>query len=242
MMQNFERLGWTDINGIDHPIQYPLTDSSITELKNQIQTNSPPIKSKTSDGQDSYYFIVKKYKDTFVPSITLALALQYFNKSPGDIKVKVGEYIKIPSPEVYNTESQKWEPYQITVKQPKFSKDGSVKKPGIQKVLDEITIPIDEHGQMLINFMGNPSTADPGGHQTFPIRSYSGYASKSPGPDPSKWPKTKAVSNKILMTGPFARGIAADEKTTPYGLMYGVEIHANSLNTIIMNKFITEVD
>ena len=95
---------------------------------------------------------------------------------------------------------------------------------------------------MLINFMGNPSTADPGGHQTFPIRSYSGYASKAPGPDPEKWPRTKAVGNKILMTGPFARGIAADEKTTPYGLMYGVEIHANSLNTIIMNKFIVEVN
>ena len=112
----------------------------------------------------------------------------------------------------------------------------------MKKILDDIVIPIDEHGQMLINFMGNPSTADPGGHQTFPIRSYSGYASRAPGPDPSKWPKTKAVANKILMTGPFARGIAADEKTTPYGLMYGVEIHANSLNTIIMNKFITEVD
>ena len=239
--KNFERLGWTDISGIDHPIKYPLTEEQISELKNTIQSNSPPIKSKTSDGQDSYYFIVKKYKDTFVPSITLSLALQYFNKTPEDLEVKVGEYIKIPSPEVYNVEKQTWEPYRITVKQPKFNKDGSLKKPGIEKVLDEVVIPIDNHGQMLINFMGNPSTADPGGHQTFPIRSYSGYAAKSPGPDPSTWPKTKAVSNKILMTGPFARGIAADEKTTPYGLMYGVEIHANSLNTIIMNKFITEV-
>ena len=79
----------------------------------------------------------------------------------------------------------------------------------------------------LLILWGIRPTADPGGHQTFPIRSYSGYASKSPGLDPSKWPKTKAVANKILMTGPFARGIAADEKTTPYGLMYGVEIHAS---------------
>ncbi len=236
----FERLGWTDINGIDHPINYPLTEEQVSELNNSVRSNSPPIKSKTSDGQDSYYYIVKKYKDTFVPSITLSLALEYFHKTPEDIEVKVGEYIKIPSPEVFNTESQQWEPYQITTRQPKYNKDGSLKKPGLTKVLDEVVIPIDNQGQMLINFMGNPSTADPGGHQTFPIRSYSGYASQAPGEDPSTWPKTKAVANKLLMVGPFARGIAADEKTTPYGLMYGVEIHANSLNTIIMNKFITE--
>jgi adenylate cyclase len=40
------------------------------------------------------------------------------------------------------------------------------------------------------------------------------------------------------MVGAFEKGIADDEKPTPYGLMYGVEIHANALNTILMNKFI----
>jgi adenylate cyclase len=47
-----------------------------------------------------------------------------------------------------------------------------------------------------------------------------------------------AVGNKILMVGPFSKGIAEDEKTTPYGLMFGVEIHANALNTILMNNFL----
>jgi adenylate cyclase len=40
------------------------------------------------------------------------------------------------------------------------------------------------------------------------------------------------------MVGPFAQGMAADQKPTPLGLMYGVEIHANALNTILMNKFL----
>jgi len=40
------------------------------------------------------------------------------------------------------------------------------------------------------------------------------------------------------MVGPFADGIAQDEKPTPYGLMYGIEIHANALNTILMNNFL----
>jgi adenylate cyclase len=73
------------------------------------------------------------------------------------------------------------------------------------------------------------------------VRSYAGYASRLPDKDPQRWPRTKAVGNKILMVGPFSKGIAEDEKTTPYGLMYGVEIHANALNTIIMDNFLTYV-
>ena len=33
--------------------------------------------------------------------------------------------------------------------------------------------------------------------------------------------------------------MAADQKPTPYGLMFGVEVHANALNTILMNNFLT---
>jgi adenylate cyclase len=43
------------------------------------------------------------------------------------------------------------------------------------------------------------------------------------------------------MVGMFAKGTAQDEKTTPFGLMYGVEIHANALNTILMSNFLHEV-
>ncbi len=102
----------------------------------------------------------------------------------------------------------------------------------------DLVIPIDEHGQMLINYMGPRSSADRKGYQTFPVRPYAGYASRVPPENPEKWPKTKALRNKILMVGAFAQGIADDEKTTPYGLMYGVEIHANALNTIIMDNFL----
>jgi adenylate cyclase len=47
-----------------------------------------------------------------------------------------------------------------------------------------------------------------------------------------------AAGNKIIMVGAFAKGMAADEKPTPFGLMYGIEVHANALNTIIMDNFI----
>jgi adenylate cyclase len=41
------------------------------------------------------------------------------------------------------------------------------------------------------------------------------------------------------MVGAFEKGIADDQKTTPYGLMYGIEVHANALNTILMENFLT---
>jgi adenylate cyclase len=41
-----------------------------------------------------------------------------------------------------------------------------------------------------------------------------------------------------VMVGGFSAGMAEDEKTTPYGLMYGVEMHTNTLNTIIMDNFL----
>ena len=46
---------------------------------------------------------------------------------------------------------------------------------------------------MLINFMGDPSSANPEEHQTFPVRSYSGYAANPPPPDPARWPTTKKL-------------------------------------------------
>ena len=114
----------------------------------------------------------------------------------------------------------------------------SLTKTGIKETIETIKIPINEQGQMLINFMGPRSSAE-GGYQTFPIRSYASYAKRDPGSDQAKWLRTLAVKNKILLTGAFSAGIAEDEKQTPFGLMYGIEIHANALNTILMNHYIT---
>ena len=239
----FERLGWTDTRGIEHTVKYPLTAETLKSLKEGIRKHSPPVKeASAADGEEEYFYIIKKYRDTFVPAITLSLAMEYFNKRPGDIEVKVWEYIKIPSPQYFNVETQEWEPYQLVTKNAKYRKDGTLARAEEKKVVEDIFIPIDKYGQMLINFMGYPSNADHGGYQTFPVRTYSGYATTPPSvSNPDRWPRTWMVENKIIMVGPFARGIASDEKTTPYGLMYGVEIHANALNTILMNKFLKEI-
>ncbi len=237
---NFTRLAWIDEQNLFHDIDYPLTAEVIEELKEAMARKAPQKAEDTNGDEepDSFYYVVRKYKDDFLPSITLALALQYFHKGLADIEVVLGKHIRIPAPEVYNPESGSWEPYALVLKPEVLDADGNPLSPAVKRVLPEILIPINEKGQLLINFMGVASSASPQGHQTFPIRSFAGYAGRIADPDPEKWPRTMAVAGKIVMVGPFAKGIAEDEKTTPFGLMFGVEIHANALNTILMNNFL----
>ncbi len=241
--KNFTRLVWTDTEEVYHDVLYPLTEQGIENLRRTMEKKAP-LKAEDTDNDkqpDRYYHVVRKYRDSFLPAITLALALEYFNKDLSDIEVVLGKHVRIPSPQQFNIETQSWEPYQLLVKPAVLDEEGNVVRPAVTKPMDEIRIPINDRAQLLINYMGIASSASPRGHQTFPVRSFAGYAARVPNPDPARWPRTMAVGNKILMVGPFSKGIAEDEKTTPYGLMFGVEIHANALNTILMNNFLYHI-
>lgn len=238
---NFERLVWSDSYGVKHNIDFPLTESELKRISTQMEKKAP-LKTidEDKDGEpDETFYVVEKYEDRFMPSITLSLTLEYFNMQLSDLDIVIGEYILIDSPRTFNTETGSWEPYRITDKPAEFDEDGNLVSDAVTHLVEEIRIPIDDECKMLINFMGFPSFAASGEKQTYPVRSYSGYASNPPAKD-GRLPPTKALGNKIVMVGAFAKGIAADQKTTPYGLMYGVEIHANALNTILMSKFLTQ--
>ncbi len=237
---NFTRLSWIDKDSVVHDVPFPLTERVIENLKHTMERSAPQKAVDTDNDRqpDQYYYVVRKYRDSFLPSITLALAVQYFHKSLSDVEVVLGKHIRIPSPQQYNPETGAWEPYQMVVRPAVVDAEGNVVRPAQTRTMDEILIPINERGQMLINFMGIGSSASPQGYQTYPVRSFSGYASRITPANPERWPRTMAVGNKILMVGPFSKGIAEDEKTTPFGLMYGVEIHANALNTILMGNFL----
>jgi adenylate cyclase len=99
------------------------------------------------------------------------------------------------------------------------------------------TIPIDDQARMLINYEGPASSSSADGYRTFPVRSYAGYARQTP-ENPDEWPETRAVANKIIMIGAFDKGMADDEKQTPFGMMFGIEIHANSLNTMLTGNYL----
>jgi len=235
----FERLAWIDRNNVSHDVPYPLTTALLADLKGQMERSAPlKVEEATDNSPAKSYYVVREYRDTFIPSITLSLALEYLHKTMADIEVVLGDSIRVPNPQMFNVETQQWEPFRLTVQPARLDKDGNVVTPAVTRVLPELRIPIDETGSMAINFMGPRSSANADEHQTFPVRSYSGYAGTITSPDPAKWPPTKKVGNTILMVGPFAQGMAEDEKPTPFGLMYGVEIHANALNTILMSNFL----
>ncbi len=237
---SFERLAWQDDRGEFHDIDLPLTADSLARLAERMKADAP-LKVEDADGDgtpEPGYYIVRHFRDSFVPSITLSLAANFFNKSLDDIEVVVGSHIRIPAPEVRDAETGERRPYTLETQAPEYDAGGNVVKEGKYRTVPEIRIPIDERGQMLVNFMGYRSSPTSDGIQTFPVRSYAAYAGRAPGPDPSKWRPTLAVKDKILMVGAFAAGVAEDEKPTPLGIMYGIEMHANALNTILMDNFI----
>lgn len=238
----FERLAWEDRLGHMHDIDTPLSQAGLEELRARMEKEAPArVEDVDLDGvpEDSF-FVINFYKDEFVPAITLSLALNYFHRSLEEVEVVAGSHILIPSPMVLDAESGELTPYSIQVRPDKFDADNNLIEEGERRPIPEIRIPINEYGDMLINFMGPRSSSDPEGHQTFPVRSYSTYAARDPGPDPALWRRTLAVANKVIMVGAFASGLADDEKPTPLGMMYGIELHANALNTILMDNFISE--
>ena len=214
-IKNRGHLAWENENGILEAVDIPLNAESLDNMRKDILRKGL----KNTDIQN---YPVSSYEDHYIPAIALTLALQYFNRSLDDIEVVYGSHILIPSPEHWDKNKGEWVPYVI---------------PG-EKTSADIRIPIDKSGNMLINFMGRRSSAVQGEYRTFPVRSYSWLAGKAPGTDTETWPKTNGLGGKIVMVGAFAIGMADDEKPTPMGLMFGVEIHANALNTIIMNNFI----
>lgn len=231
----FEYLAWIDVKGRIHPIQTPITSKVLKELKHDLSVYAP----KKFDESGAGYYVIRHYRDYFVPAITLSLALNYFHKSFNDVAVVVGKYIEIPNPMILDPDTDELVPFYVQKTFDEYDpQTGELKTPGKKEVIPTIRIPINEAGQMLINYMGPRSNAEDG-YQTFTLRSYASYAKRDPGEDTAKWLRTLAVKNKILLTGAFSHGIAEDEKQTPYGLMYGIEIHANALNTILTNSYVT---
>lgn len=234
----FERLAWVDRSGREHQIRLPITEASLAALRTEMQANAPTRRIELEDGSEEDVYLIRAFRDEFVPAITLALALHYWNRTPEEVEVHFGEHIRIPDPMVYNPATDSLEPYRIVERQERRNAEGEVVEQARYRILTEVLIPIDENGNMTVNFMGPRSSATRGEYQTFPVRSFTGYASNPPGPLAETWPRTRAVPNSIIMVGAFAPGMAADELTTPFGLMYGIEVHANALNTILMNNFL----
>lgn len=91
----------------------------------------------------------------------------------------------------------------------------------------EIKIPIDKRGFMDVNFIG--------GFGSFEHYPYSYFCREG---DMLKENNT-SLKDKIVLVAAYAvTGIATDEKQSPYGATFGIEHHANVLNTILNQNFL----
>jgi adenylate cyclase len=88
----------------------------------------------------------------------------------------------------------------------------------------EIVIPIDARGFMSVNYVG--------GYESFSFYPYRYFYHDG------KMNNT-SLKDKIILVAAYAvTGIASDDKPSPMGASFGIDHHANALNTILNQNFI----
>ena len=88
-----------------------------------------------------------------------------------------------------------------------------------------IVIPVDSTGFMDVNYIG--------GSGSFQHYSYNLFLRDG------DMGRNTSLKNKILLVAAYSStGIATDEKKSPYGATFGIEHHANALNTILNQDFL----
>ncbi len=98
-------------------------------------------------------------------------------------------------------------------------------------VLADRRIPVDDFGRILINYLGPPSKA--GTDSTFPVYSYVDVMERRV--------DLSVFKNKMILVGVMASAMP-DNYTIPLvgERMFGVEIHANVIETIYQRRFLHE--
>jgi len=115
----------------------------------------------------------------------------------------------------------------VEIKIGKYIKLKNLPKEKMAKPNDkrEIVIPIDSYGFMDVNFIGGS-----GSFQHYPYYLFANDGTME---------GNNSLKDKILLIAAYAvTGVATDEKKSPYGATFGIEHHANALNTILNQDFL----
>jgi len=151
-----------------------------------------------------------KYKGWYYPNIDLVLIMHYYGITKKDIEIRMGEYIKLKNIPQIKRGIAGNTPVDI------------MKKPNQQR---EIMIPIDDYGFMDINFIGGSGSFK---HYSYNLFHRDGSLKGN-----------DSLKNTIIFVAAYAStGIATDEKKSPYGATFGIEHHANAINTILNQDFV----
>ncbi|HOJ50671.1 MAG TPA: adenylate/guanylate cyclase domain-containing protein [Spirochaetota bacterium] len=148
----------------------------------------------------------------FLPTIDLTLIMRYLDVKPEDLEIVFGKYIKVNNAKV-------------PIK--KKNKEGIYET--IATKTQDIYIPIDKEGKMFINYQGISG-------------SFENISFAFVNADTERQ-NAYLYKNRTLLIGFYSTaglGKTKDYFNTPYGNMYGIEIHANAIYTILSNQFIKE--
>jgi adenylate cyclase len=142
--------------------------------------------------------LVLKHDGKFYPSIVLVGVMNYYGITLSDVEIKMGKYIKLK-----NIPSEK-----LAKKTPN----------------NEILIPINDFGQMDINYVGI--------HGSFQSMPYFYFYQDGDLGGPQ-------FENKIILIAAYSlTGVADDVERSPFGEIFGIEHHANAINTILTQNFL----
>lgn len=152
-----------------------------------------------------------RFKNKFFPSAPLILAMAYYKVNPADVSIHFGKHILLR-----NACIPKYNDLQQLV---------SYKK-------QDVRIPIDSEGVMEINYIGPPGTfiMDP------EMSSFTYFDQYQP----------SSLNNNIYLIGLYEQAVQTKDRLTdfwptPQGQMFGIEIIANTLNTIVTRNFLVRV-
>ncbi|GEM_PF-175638 len=212
----------------------------ISELTRYAAGLGHAVVREDSDGTMRKMPLLLTVNEQIYPSIVLRLAMNHYNVPPENVIIKLGRHIVLK--DAVHTVREVTDHIEL---------DGDtqvlVQITNTRFVTNDVVIPINNRGQMDINYAGSSSLWAPNQisyydllnndyvYRDDPLNPKGGESSKTY----DTWFRT--VKGKIVMIGAFGAGIAHDVWDSPNGLMMGIVHHANALNTILTDNFLTRV-
>jgi class 3 adenylate cyclase/CHASE2 domain-containing sensor protein len=138
------------------------------------------------------FSMVVKINDRYYPSAVLRMAMLYYQVKQEDLVVNMGENIIL--------------------------KGATIPETGERQ---DVVIPIDSQGALLIDFYGRPGT--------FQVRSFSDVVEGRV--------SQRYFKDKLLMVGVYAEGLQ-DVHNTPFGPMFGIEMMSNAVTQLLNREFL----
>lgn len=153
----------------------------------------------------------KQFHKKFFPSAPLMLAMQYYRVPPNKVSIHFGKYIILHDAQI-----------------PRFNKQQQI----TAYTTEDVKIPIDHEGVMEINYVG-PAGAFVMDPQMSSFKYFDQY-------------QPSTLNNNIYLIGLYEQAVQTKDRLTDYwltpqGQMFGIEIIANTLNTIVTRNFLVRL-